>query len=526
MRGNSSTRTKETDMRELNIATSPSRFAAPRWTQDSPEFQALDRQLPADHRVRWLHTFVDQLDLLELEALYRGSGSEAYPPGLLLKIALYETLEGHLSPAAWHRHLKEHIPLQWLGLGIQPSRTALYNFRDRLGHVIDALLADVIGTARRDGLVEGEQGVLDGTTVRAQASRHRLLNQPRLQKRLDALNAAVDKDQAGQTVTERPGWMATSVPGRCQQRQRYLEAQAVLQKRLAENAKKPKHRRLAADKVMVSVSDPEAPTGRDKEKVFGPLYTTQFLIEPCSLLIIAFDVFAQATDAGTLPPMLDKAAEMLERALKTIITDAGYVSVLDLKACAERHVELIAPEHENDYTKAKAKTRVPDQTQTATEPPIGKDQFTWDPQEQTYRCPQGHVLKHVRRSEKRRRQEESIVNHEYQCPAEHCLACPLKSRCVKDPSKGRLVSRIEGEELLEEHRRKMATPQAQKLRKLRGQVIERGFGDAKQHRNLRKLHGRGLLRAKAEIGLVVLAQDALMLQRLRQKAVTPVEIAA
>ena len=116
--------------------------------------------------------------------------------------------------------------------------------------------------------------------------------------------------------------------------------------------------------------------------------------------------------------------------------------------------------------------------------------------------------------------------HQYQCPAEHCRECPLKSRCVKDPSKGRIVMRTEGEELLEEHRRKMATPEAKKLKKLRGQVIERGFGDAKQHRNLRKLHGRGLHRAKAEIGLVVLAQNALMLNRLRQKAVNPVENAA
>ena len=119
-----------------------------------------------------------------------------------------------------------------------------------------------------------------------------------------------------------------------------------------------------------------------------------------------------------------------------------------------------------------------------------------------------------------------MVLHQYQCPAEHCRECPLRARCVQDPNKGRIVTRGEGEELLEAHRRKMATPEAQKLRKLRGQVIERGFGDAKPHRNLRKLHGRGLHRAKAEIGRVVLAQNALMLHRLRQKAVNPVEIAA
>ena len=533
-------------MMAIRVSTTQYRFAAPRWTKVSPQWQALDQQLPPDHKARWIDEFVTRLELSELEAAYRGSGSEAYRPDLILKIALYETLEGHLSPSKWARHLGEHIPLQWLAMGIRPSRTALYDFRDRLGHVIEALLTDVVATGRREGFVQGQQGVLDGTVVRAQASRHRLLNQPRLQKRLEALRAAVAADAAGQPLPEPPAWMAATARGRHQQLQRHTEAQGVLERRLADNAQKPKDRRLAPEKVMVSVSDPEAPMGRDKEKVFCPLYTTQFIIEPGSLLIVAFDVFARATDAGTLPPMLDQSRRILGRALDTIITDAGYVSILDLRACAERGVELIAPVHENDYTQAKDKTQTQAQAQdktkdkyktktkakakdngaAPTEPAIGKDQFTWRPEEQTYRCPQGHDLEYIRRGRKGRRQGDSLVLHQYQCPAEHCRECPLRARCVKDPNKGRIVTRAEGEELLEAHRVKMATPEAKALKKLRGQVIERGFGDAKEHRNLRKLHGRGLHRAKAEIGLVVLAQNALMLHRLRQNAANTEEVAA
>src|SRR5262249_13626246 len=226
------------------------------WTTDSPEWQARDRQLPPDHKARWIDAVVQNLDLTELEACYAGVGSKPYPPELLLKIALDETLEGHLSPAAWARPAREHLPLQWLGLGITPSRTALDNFRDRLGPVIEALIADLLTTAQREGFLAGQQGVLDGTTVRAQASRHRLLNQSRLDTRLVALQPAVDADAAGQPRTERPAWMATTAQGRRQQLQRYLEAEAVLQRRLAENAQRPKDRRLAPEKVMVSVSDP------------------------------------------------------------------------------------------------------------------------------------------------------------------------------------------------------------------------------------------------------------------------------
>ena len=79
---------------------------------------------------------------------------------------------------------------------------------------------------------------------------------------------------------------------------------------------------------------------------------------------------------------------------------------------------------------------------------------------------------------------------------------------------------------MEAHKEWMSTPGAKEARRQRGAVIERCFGDAKQHRNLRRLHGRGLKRAKAEIGLVVLVQTALTLARLRKNAANPRENAA
>jgi hypothetical protein len=85
---------------------------------------------------------------------------------------------------------------------------------------------------------------------------------------------------------------------------------------------------------------------------------------------------------------------------------------------------------------------------------------------------------------------------------------------------------LEGEELMEAHKKFMSTPEAKAANRLRGSVIERCFADAKQQRSLRLLHGRGLKRAKVEFGLRVLAQTALTLARLRKKATNPRENAA
>jgi transposase len=462
--------------------------------------------------------FVDRLDQTALHQCYAGVGSLAHRPDLLLKMVLYETLEGRLSPAQWTRDIPINDALRWLGQGLKPSRSALYDFRDRIDTAVFALHATVIRQAMADGFTTAEHGVLDGTAIRASASRHHLVHAEKLRKRLEELSVAVETDAAGQSIASRPGWMAATALGRQGQLQRYRRAEVQLADRLARNQERPKDKRVPCKQVRVSTSDPEAPLGRDKEKVFCPLYTAQFVVAADSLLILSFDVFAQPTDAGTLPPMLDRTAVVTGRMLAQIDTDAGYCSVLDLQACQTRGVQLVAPFQENDFTQRKRA-----QGETT---PIGKDQFSWLSEEQTYACPMGHRLKYKDRERKQRREGQTVLQYRFHCPAEHCRGCPLRDRCVRDPEKGRTVKRLEGEELIEAHKAFMSTPEAKAARRLRGSVIERCFADAKQHRNLRRLHGRGQKRARVEVGLVVLAQTALTLARLGRKAVNPGEIAA
>jgi hypothetical protein len=433
----------------------------------------------------------------------------------MLKIVLYETLEGHLSPSQWVRHVRENDPLRWLGQGIQPSRSALYTFRNRLHKPVFELHAQAIRAAMEEGLATGESAVQDGTSVRACASRHHLLNEETLAKRLNALTAAVAQDAAGQEIADRPYWMAQTPSGRQDQLERYETASIELARRVLKNEERPKDKRLPRSQVRISVTDPEAPLGRDKEKVFGPMYTAQFVVDTESLLILSFDVFAQATDAGTLPVMLDRTKEVTRVMVTQISTDAGYVSLLDLQECQTRGVQLVGPIQENDFTEQKRAKEA--------QPRIGKDQFQWLPEEKTYRCPQGHRLEYKGQERLPRRDDQTVVQHRFHCAAEHCRACPKRDGCVRDPEKGRTVKRLEGEELLEAHKAYMSTLEAKAIKRLRGSLIERCFGDAKEHRNLHRLHGRGLKNAKVEVGLIVLVQTAMTLARLRTNAASPRE---
>ena len=78
-------------------------FAEPPWTTDSPEWQALDRRLPAEHAARRIVRAVQRLDLAPLIASYLGVGRRALRPDLLLRLVLYELHNNRPLPAQWAR---------------------------------------------------------------------------------------------------------------------------------------------------------------------------------------------------------------------------------------------------------------------------------------------------------------------------------------------------------------------------------------------------------------------------------------
>ncbi len=89
-----------------------------------------------------------------------------------------------------------------------------------------------------------------------------------------------------------------------------------------------------------------------------------------------------------------------------------------------------------------------------------------------------------------------------------------------------MIKRTQGEELLEAQREKMSRDDVKALYRLRGQTVERGFGDAKGNRRVDRFHGRGLQRARGETGLLILAQNLLRLDKLHRESLNHCKNAA
>jgi transposase len=477
---------------------------APRWIE-------IEQELVTDDTAKVVERQVNSLDHTALDNLYQGVGSLAYDPRMLLKMVLYQYLKGRRSPATWFEEAKLNQAMQWLGRGYTPARRTWYEFRNRIGGAIDQLHQTLINQATAQGLLTAEVGVQDGTSVAACASRHKMVIRKTLDQRRELLNEVME----GTAGAERPipRWVPPTAKGRKNLARRMEIAADVLKSRITKNTEKPAGKRKDPEKIRVSLSDPIAPLGRDKQKVYRPLYTVQYLIEPLSRLILSYGCDAAVTDTGTLIPMIDKTQQIVNGRLKTIIADAAYCSILDLRDCAQRGIELLAPVQTNSFTEKKK--------QSKPEQKLPRDQFHFDTEQNLYRCPAGNPLPYRSRSRKQRHGDRKIWESRYSSDPADCASCSLAAQCLNKGKSRRMVKRLEGQELLDDQRTKMEQPEVQAKYSIRGQTVELGFADAKEHRGLRRFHGRGIARARTESGLLVLAQNVLRLDRLQRKSLNP-----
>ena len=557
-------------MRQLTLfldnAPGP-RWIAPPWTTASDRWLEIDRDLPVDHRARRIVEIVAELDLTPLVDSYAGLGSPAHPPALLVRLALFEIHRGCLSPVQWFEDCRYDDPVKWLIFGLRPSRSCLYQFRDRIGPYLDPWNRSVLRSAQAEGWTPAKRASVDGTFTASYASRHVLIKGKTLAERCQQLDTAVAADfsapvasppepapatdptpastsaaaplamadpatrpAAAPTPAAQPSWMAKTPGGRFRQQRRYHQAQELLQKRQEQKkqtmSRRAKAKRRSPEQMKISLTDPEAALGFDKTTVFRPLFNIQLACDLDSGFVLGHDVFPAATDANLLGPMVERTRDLSGKAPEVALGDSKYASILDLKLCDDQGITMYAPVSDNPSQLAGP---VPpsvapggcgaDPSQPAEGARrIPKSEFRWLPEQQTYRCPAGHLLVFERKGTQQRTEGE-LVESQYRCPAEHCQACPLASRCTRSPRRGRIIKRSEHDDRYDALRERMRQPEGQAVYKLRKQTVERQFADLKQHRSLRQFASFGLRRARIQVGLLVLAHNGLELLKARGRGV-------
>src|SRR5258706_4102056 len=151
----------------------------------------LDSQLSEDHRARSVWALVSGLELSEFYARIKArgevAGRPATDPKILLALWLYATLEGVGSARALDRLCRHHAAYRWLCGGVEVNHNILAEFRVESGALVDRLLTQSLTVLIAEGLVRLEEAAIDGTKVRAAASKDSLAGGDKLAR----LSAAV-----------------------------------------------------------------------------------------------------------------------------------------------------------------------------------------------------------------------------------------------------------------------------------------------------------------------------------------------
>lgn len=542
---------------ELAPVTLP-RWQAPPWDEEHLCWLAFDSRLPAEHLARLIVDFVAQLDLRPLAESYAGRGSPPCSPELLTRLALYEYSQGRPSPDQWFADTRDSIPVHWLLFGLQPARSTLYAFRDRIVPFIDGWNKSLLEISFLEDYTTGQRAAHDGSFLRARASRHHLLGESGLRRRCQQLEEAIAEDQAALVPGRRtvapwtqwwllvtiailttptpaadapavelpsaaqlrklmipppfwPAWMATTPTGRREQLRGLRRAQrrwrAKDQQQQARYPSRRQNKRGKGEKrVVVCVSEPEAAIGRDKHNISRPLYNVQILRDLDSEFILAYGTFTATCDSGLLPVMLQRCERLTGRMPSELVADHSYATGLDLAYCRDHDVTLYTP-----LDPLGPKPTKPD-------PKYGKELFRYDAERDLYVCPAGQELRPGPARTESRVGGQTVQTVAYQARKTVCAGCAQRVRCT-DAKKGRIIKRSEHEPLLEAARQRLASAEGQRIYRLRKQTVELTLARLKGLLGGdNPLTSYGKPRARVQVGLVVLLLNALALYRARQRA--------
>ena len=155
----------------------------------------LAKWLPEDHLVNFIREVIGQLDLSTIYADYDGSkgGYPAYHPEMMVAFLLYAYCVGVLSSRQIEKACQETIPFRVLTANQHPDHDTIEEFRRRHLQALATLFIQLLHICRKAGLVKLGHVVLDGTKVKANASKHKAMSYARMQKSVAELEAEVKR---------------------------------------------------------------------------------------------------------------------------------------------------------------------------------------------------------------------------------------------------------------------------------------------------------------------------------------------
>jgi len=316
---------------------------------------SLQDWLPENHLAYFVSDVVDQLDLSAIASVYEKEwrGQPPYHPRLMVKLLVYGYCRGVRSSRKIAQRLVEDVPFRVLAAGNQPDFRTISDFRKIHLEALEGLFQQVLRIALEAGALQLGRVALDGTKMKANASKHKAMSYGRMKQAEQQLEAevkkmlaeaeAVDAEEDARYGAEKQG---RELPAELQRRQTRLQkirqAQQALEQRAQQQAAaagQPDEQAREAqprDKEQYNFSDPESRIMKGGDG-FLQAYNAQAAVEGSTQLIVGQRVTQAANDKEQLLPLLEAVEQQSGQRPEEVLADSGY--------CSEKNLESVeAPE--------------------------------------------------------------------------------------------------------------------------------------------------------------------------------------
>jgi transposase len=312
--------------------------------------------LPDDHLAYFVSDLVDELDLSTILAPYEAEerGFPPYHPVMLTKVLLYAYCVGVYSSRKIERRLIEDVAFRVLAAGNQPDFRTVSEFRRRHLGALQGLFAQVLRLARESGALQVGRVAVDGSKVKANASKHKAMSYGRMQEREAQLEQEVrhmltqaEATDAQEDAAHGSGRRGDELPAELQRRtsrlKRIREAKRVLEERAkaaaeaeanAPAAEKPK----PDDKAQYNFTDPESRIMKGPDG-FVQAYNAQIAVEPVTQMIVGQAVTQAVNDKQQLVPMIETVVAQSGDVPQQVLADNGYCSDGNLAYVAAHEID-------------------------------------------------------------------------------------------------------------------------------------------------------------------------------------------
>jgi transposase len=489
----------------------------------------LEELIPEKHLVRVVDEIIEQINIDPLLQQYKGGGTSAYLPKMLVKVIIYAYTQRIFSSRQIAKALRENINFMWLSGMNRPDHRTINRFRGKIMKaVIDEVFYAVVEQLLDQGYIDLKKYFVDGTKLEANANKYsfvwrkstenyKAILQEKVRKLLDEIDEIETEEEIeyGERDLEEVG------EGKEIDSEKLKEVAEKINQRLK---KDPKNKTLKkAKRSLENDFIPRQEKYEQQEKTFQGRNSYSKIDQDATFMrmkedhmrngqlkagyniqmgtqnqfVIGYTIHQRAGDTSCLKPHLDYLKEWLGEYPESLIADAGYGSEENYAYLEENNVAAYVKYNTFHYEQ---KRRLKN-SKTKYRP----ENFKYLPELDQYECPQGERLTYEFT-------KKYVTNNGYESSRRiyggtACRDCPVMKECTKSKYHRRLWVGVELNKMKKTAHDRLLSPRGIEVRSQRPIEVEAVFGRLKQNWGFRRFMLRGVEKVKTEWGILCIAHN-------------------